>query len=46
MLDAQIGAARARHEGIQTALKTMMEVEKHMNEMTQPTKEEEPKQEE
>jgi chaperonin GroES len=46
MLDAQIGAARARHEGIQTALKTMMEVEKHMNEMTQPTKEEEPKLEE
>ena len=46
MLDAQIGAARARHEGIQTALKTMMEVEKHMNEMAQPTKEEEPKQEE
>jgi len=36
MLDAQIGAARAKNEGIQSALKTMMELEKHMIETSQP----------
>jgi chaperonin GroES len=33
MLDAQIGAARAKNEGMQQALKTMMELEKHMTDM-------------
>ena len=36
MLDAQIGAAKAKNEGIQSALKTMMELEKHMIETSQP----------
>ena len=40
MLDAQIGAARARNEGIQTALKTMMDLEKHVSDMNQPLLEE------
>jgi len=33
MLDAQIGAARAKNEGMQQALKTMMDLEKHMTDM-------------
>jgi hypothetical protein len=33
MIDAQIGAARAKNEGMQQALKTMMELEKHMTDM-------------
>jgi chaperonin GroES len=36
MLDAQIGAAKAKNEGIQSALKTMMELEKHMIDTSQP----------
>jgi len=36
MLDAQIGAAKAHNEGIQSALKTMMELEKHLIERDQP----------
>ena len=36
MLDAQIGAAKAKNEGIQSALKTMMQFEKHMLETSQP----------
>jgi hypothetical protein len=43
MLDAQIGAARAHNEGIQTALKTMMDLEKHMTDMSQPQPEAMPK---
>jgi hypothetical protein len=33
MLDAQIGAARAKNEGMQQALNTMMSLEKHMSDM-------------
>ena len=36
MLDAQIGAARAHNEGIQTALRTMMDLEKHMMDTNKP----------
>ena len=36
MLDAQIGAAKAKNEGIQTALRTMMDLEKHMMETNKP----------
>ena len=43
MLDAQIGAARAHNEGVQTALRTMMDLEKHMNDMSPPPQVEEPK---
>lgn len=38
MLDAQIGAARARHEGMLTSMKTVMDLEKHLNEMSAPNK--------
>jgi chaperonin GroES len=41
MIDAQIGAAKAHHDGIQSALKTMMQVQKHMTEMGQPQQKEE-----
>lgn len=34
MLDAQIGAAKAHNEGVQSALKTMMGLEKHIQSMT------------
>ena len=37
MIDAQIGAARAKHEGMQDSIKTIMGLEKHMKEMTAPT---------
>ena len=37
MIDAQIGAAKAKHEGIQDSMKTIMNLEKHMKEMTAPT---------
>jgi len=40
MIDAQIGAAKAKQEGIQTALRTMMDFEKHMADMNQPQPEE------
>jgi chaperonin GroES len=43
MLDAQIGAAKAHNEGIQSALRAMMDLEKHMNDMSQPTQVEEQK---
>jgi len=33
MIDAQIGAARAKQDGIQSALKTMMDLEKHMTDL-------------
>jgi len=36
MLDAQIGAARARHDGLLSAMKTVMDLEKHMKDMTAP----------
>jgi len=36
MLDAQIGAARAKQEGIQDSIKTVMALEKHMSDMTAP----------
>ena len=36
MLDAQIGAAKAHNEGIQTALRTMMDLEKHMMDTNKP----------
>ena len=39
MLDAQIGAARAKQEGIQDSLKTVMALQKHMTEMEAPTPE-------
>ena len=37
MIDAQIGAAKAKHEGMQDSIKTIMGLEKHMKEMTAPT---------
>jgi chaperonin GroES len=37
MIDAQIGAAKAKHEGIQDSMKTIMNLEKHMKDMTAPT---------
>ena len=43
MLDAQIGAAKAHNEGIQSALRAMMDLEKHMNDMSQPAQVEEQK---
>ena len=43
MLDAQIGAAKAHNEGIQSALRAMMDLEKHMNDMSQPIQVEEQK---
>jgi hypothetical protein len=43
MLDAQIGAARAKQEGIQDSIKTVMALEKHMSDMSSPQTE--PKQE-
>lgn len=36
MLDAQIGAARAKQEGIQDSIKTVMALEKHMSDMSSP----------
>jgi chaperonin GroES len=33
MIDAQLGAARAKQEGIHSALKTMMDLEKHMTDL-------------
>ena len=36
MIDAQIGAARAKQEGIQDSLKTVMALEKHMNDVKAP----------
>ena len=36
MLDAQIGAAKAKQEGIQDSLKTVMALQKHMSEMNTP----------
>jgi hypothetical protein len=36
MLDAQIGAARAKHDGLLSAMKTVMDLEKHMKEMSAP----------
>ena len=36
MLDAQIGAAKAKQEGIQDSLKTVMALEKHLNEIKAP----------
>ena len=36
MLDAQIGAAKAKQEGIQDSIKTVMALEKHMSEMSSP----------
>jgi urease gamma subunit len=36
MLDAQIGAARAKQEGIQDSIKTVMALEKHMSEISSP----------
>jgi chaperonin GroES len=39
MLDAQIGAMRAKNEGIQTALRTMMDLEKHMMDTNKPQSE-------
>jgi hypothetical protein len=36
MLDAQIGAMRAKNEGIQTALRTMMDIEKHVMDTNKP----------
>ena len=36
MIDAQIGAAKAKQDGIQQALKTMMDFERHMSDMNQP----------
>jgi chaperonin GroES len=36
MLDAQIGAARAKQEGIQDSLKTVMALEKHLNDLKSP----------
>jgi hypothetical protein len=37
MIDAQIGAAKAKHEGIQDSMQTIMNLEKHMKDMTAPT---------
>ena len=40
MIDAQIGAAKAKQDGIQQTLKTMMDFEKHSLDMNQtPTQE-------
>jgi len=39
MLDAQIGAMRAKNEGIQTALRTMMDLEKHVMDTNKPVPE-------
>jgi len=36
MIDAQIGAAKAKQEGIQDSLKTVMALEKHMNDVKAP----------
>ena len=36
MLDAQIGAAKAHNEGIQQALRTMMDIEKHVMDTNKP----------
>jgi hypothetical protein len=36
MLDAQIGAARARHDGMLTAMKTVMDLEKHLKDIAAP----------
>ena len=44
MIDAQIGAARSHHQGLLDAMKTVMQLEKHMTEMSTPP--EEPKMEE
>lgn len=36
MIDAQIGAARSHHQGLLDAMKTVMQLEKHMTEMSAP----------
>ena len=36
MLDAQIGAAKAKQEGIQDSMKTVMALEKHLSEINKP----------
>jgi len=38
LFDAQIGAAKAKQEGMQSAMKTIMELEKHLNDMSQESK--------
>ena len=40
MLDAQIGAAKAHRDDIQSSIATMMQLEKHMNEMSAPKQQE------
>jgi len=36
MLDAQIGAAKAKQEGIQDSMKTVMALEKHLSDINKP----------
>jgi chaperonin GroES len=36
MLDAQIGMAKAKHDGIRSSLDTVMQLEKHLQEMSNP----------
>ena len=36
MLDAQIGAAKAKQDGLMSAMKTVMDLEKHMSGLNQP----------